>query len=299
MNEIVVLSGKGGTGKSVISAAFASLGDRLVLADCDVDAVNQYLIFNPDHESEEVFVGSSKAVIHQNKCIQCGKCMNHCRFDAISIVHEEFTVNEFNCDGCSLCVHVCPQNAIEMIKNDKSRLFAGSFRFGKMVYGRLAPAEENSGKLVSLVREKAKIIAEVEGVQTIIIDGPPGIGCPVISSMTGADYVVIVAEPSVSSLHDLKRLVYVVSSFNIKVTVIINKYDLNEEVSALIESYCSENMLSVAAKIPFDRAFLDAMLHRKSIVEWMPDSKSVAIIKSVFLNILEEISQKKISDNVH
>ncbi|MDD4149472.1 MAG: 4Fe-4S binding protein, partial [Bacteroidales bacterium] len=186
--EIAVISGKGGTGKSCISAAFASMFANTMLVDCDVDAANLHLLFNPEIENEEVFIGAESAVIDYDKCTNCGLCAEYCRFDAISFVDKIITINEVFCDGCRLCSRICPEEAISMVESDKSRLYSGNYRYGKMVYGILGPGEENSGRLVNLVRDKAKEIAEKEGIDTIIIDGPPGIGCPVISTVTGVDH---------------------------------------------------------------------------------------------------------------
>jgi MinD superfamily P-loop ATPase len=192
--EIAIISGKGGTGKSSISAAFATLNGDVVLADCDVDAANLYLLFSPTHEEEIVYIAGHKAVINYDLCTNCGICENYCRFDAISVINNKVVISAISCDGCFLCSRICPVNAIKMVQNDKSRMYIGSFRNGKMVYGRLAPGEENSGKLVNMVRENAKQTADENDLETIILDGPPGIGCPVISTITGVDKVVIVTE---------------------------------------------------------------------------------------------------------
>ncbi|MDD3322580.1 MAG: P-loop NTPase [Paludibacter sp.] len=280
--EIAVISGKGGTGKSSISAAFATLSEKVVLADCDVDAANLYIIFNPTHTEEEVFISGQKAVIDKDKCTNCGECINYCRFDAISEINGEVEIFETSCDGCQLCSRICPVSAITMVNEDKSRMFAGDFRNGKMVYGRLSPGEENSGRLVNIVRDKAKNIAKENDLQTIIIDGPPGIGCPVISTITGVDYVVIVTEPTLSGLHDLKRTMEVTSNFKIKTSVIINKFDLNTEMADTIESYCIENNVSVIGKIPFDPQIVEAMVNCKSIIEFAPNSEVAKLIKESY-----------------
>src|SRR4030043_615537 len=224
--EIAVISGKGGTGKSSIAAAFATLNERIVIADCDVDAANLYLLFNPTHEEELVYITGHKAIINYDKCTNCGICESYCRFDAISIINNKVIISEISCDGCFLCSRICPENAIYMVQNDKSKMYSGSFRNGKMVYGRLAPGEENSGKLVNMVREKAKQVAKENNINTVILDGPPGIGCPVISTITGVDKVIIVTEPTISGLHDLQRTIGIVREFNLSAYVIINKYDL-------------------------------------------------------------------------
>jgi len=280
--EIAVISGKGGTGKSSISAAFATLSEKVVLADCDVDAANLYIIFNPTHEEEQVYLSGQKAVLDEDLCQNCGLCMDYCRFDAISMVDGKIVISETSCDGCKLCSRICPSQAISMVDEDRSRMYAGTFRNGKMVYGRLAPGEENSGKLVSMVRDKAKLIAKEHRLDTVIIDGPPGIGCAVIASITGTDHVLIVTEPTISGLHDLKRTMEITSKFNLKTWVIINKFDLNTDLSHQIEAYCQQANISVAGKYPFDRLVVDAMVNCKSIIEWAPDSDLAKMIQDSY-----------------
>src|SRR5574344_506594 len=283
--EIAVISGKGGTGKSSISASFATMQPNVVLADCDVDAANLYILFNPTHEKEEVFVSVYKAVIDKDSCTNCGLCIDYCRFDAIHDVEGEVLIDETACDGCKLCSHVCPSEAISMIPEDKSRMYSGTFRNGKMVYGRLSPGEENSGRLVDMVREEAKNLAKANDLDTIIIDGPPGIGCSVISTITGVNKVVIVTEPTLSGLHDLKRTIEVVSKFRLTKTVIINKYDLNTEMANTIENYCKLQDVPVIAKLPFDKVVVDAMVNCKSVIEYAPDSVIAALITEGYVKL--------------
>jgi MinD superfamily P-loop ATPase len=291
--EIAIISGKGGTGKSSISAAFATLMGNGVLADCDVDAANLYLIFNPTHYDEQVYIAGQKAVIDYSLCSNCGICANYCRFNAIHIINGKVKIDEISCDGCHLCSRICPESAITMVNNDRSRMYSGTFRNGQMVYGRLAPGEENSGKLVNLVREKAKKIAKEHNLKNIIIDGPPGIGCAVISSITGVNHVVIVTEPTISGLHDLKRTLEIVSKFNIKTWVLINKYDLNTEMASEIELLCNELGVSLAGKLPFDPLVVDAMVNCKSIIEWSPNSGIAKDIENIFERILNEFEKTK------
>ncbi len=280
--EIAVISGKGGTGKSSISAAFATLSEKVVLADCDVDAANLYILFNPTHQEEQVYIGGQKAEINYSLCSNCGLCISYCRFGAISFQNDTVTISETSCDGCKLCSRICPTEAITMINSDKSRMYAGTFRNGKMVYGRLAPGEENSGKLVNMVREKAKTIAKSENMDTIIIDGPPGIGCPVISTITGVDQVVIVTEPTISGMLDLKRVIEITSKFNLKTWVIINKYDLNYEMANQLEAYCKLINIKIAGKLFFDTRVVEAMVHCKSIMEFAPESVFATQIKLAY-----------------
>ena len=286
MKEIAVISGKGGTGKSSISAAFASIGGNVVFADCDVDAANLYLIFYPDNDEEEVYIGGEKAVIDYSLCTNCGICTEKCRFDAILFQNGKTVISDISCDGCRLCERICPVQAIHMEKQDKSRMYSGSFRNGKMVYGRLAPGKENSGKLVNKVREKAKQIASKENIHVIIIDGPPGIGCPVISSITGVDAAVIVTEPTISGISDLKRTLDVTSKFQLKTWVLINKSDLNKDMSSRIERLCEDLGVAVAGKLPFDIQIVEAMVNKKSIVEFNKDSEIVKILEKVYKKII-------------
>ncbi len=280
--EIAVISGKGGTGKSSISAALATLSECVMIADCDVDAANLYLLFNPTHEEEIVYIGGHKAKLDGTKCNNCGICLEYCRFDAISRIQERITISPTACDGCFLCSRICPQNAINMIQNDQSRLYSGSFRNGKMVYGRLAPGEENSGKLVNMVREKAKKIAKENQLNTIILDGPPGIGCPVISTITGVDQVIIVTEPTISGLHDMQRTYAVVQKFSLKSRVIINKFDLNHALSNTIDLWCKEQEIPVIGYLPFDKQVVEAMVQGMTIIEWAPEQEISKIIRQIW-----------------
>ncbi len=286
--EIAVISGKGGTGKSSVSAAFATMQPNVVLADCDVDAANLYILFNPTHEKEEVFVSVYKAVIDKDICTNCGSCIDYCRFDAIHDVDGEVLIDETACDGCKLCSRICPSEAISMIPEDKSRMYSGTFRNGKMVYGRLSPGEENSGRLVDMVREEAKKVSKANQLDTIIIDGPPGIGCPVISTITGVNKVVIVTEPTLSGLHDLKRTVEVVSKFKLTKSVIINKYDLNADMANNIEDYCNSQAVRVIAKIPFDKVVVDAMVNCKSVIEYAPGSAIAKLLTEAYLKLIDK-----------
>ncbi|MBE0661790.1 MAG: ATP-binding protein [Bacteroidales bacterium] len=284
--ELAIISGKGGTGKSSIAAAFATMGSNVILADCDVDAANLYLLFNPPHDEEEVFTGSYKAVVDQENCTLCRQCIDYCRFDAIAMVNNQINISEASCDGCFLCSRICPEQAIEMIQHDKSRMYTGSFRDGRMVYGWLAPGEENSGKLVNLIREKVKKLAQQNGLSHIIIDGPPGTGCPVISTITGTDKVLIVTEPGISGLSDLKRTVELVQGFKYPAMVLINKYDLNPEMTSRIEVFCDTVWIPVVGKLAFDPQMTEAMLNCKSIVEWKPKSETSKALNRIWKTIL-------------
>ncbi len=271
--EVAIISGKGGTGKSSVAASLASIEKSVLLADCDVDAANQYLLFQPEHTEEHIFISGQKAVIDYSACTRCGKCMDHCGFDAISAVDGKMIISEITCDGCRLCMRICPAHAISMNDSNKSRLYGGTFRYGHMVYGRLAPGEENSGRLVSLVREKAKRLAAENNHDLILYDGPPGIGCPVMSTITGIDKVLIVTEPTLSGKHDLERALETVFHFRIFAMVVINKYDLNQEITNEIKQYCRLNNVPVIAMLPFDPIVTEAMVNGKSYVEYAPKAE--------------------------
>ncbi|MEL7587230.1 MAG: P-loop NTPase [Prolixibacteraceae bacterium] len=285
MVELAILSGKGGTGKTSISAAFATLGSEMIVADCDVDAANLHLVLQPDQDFQERFVTGAKAIIEQDLCTNCGVCIDYCRFDAISYHAGEVTVSETSCDGCRLCSRVCPSGAISMVESDKSFWYSGAFRNGFMVHARLAPGEENSGKLVNVVREQARKISSITGLKTIIIDGPPGTGCPAISSLTGTSKAIIVTEPTRSGFHDLKRIVELTCGFKIPSSVVVNKYDLNRDIASQIEDWCFQMNIPVIGKIPFDAKVVEAMLHCRSIVEWAPESAAAKEIRSIYSHI--------------
>jgi len=284
--EIAVISGKGGTGKSSISAAFAMLTKNVVAVDCDVDAANLYLIFEPNIEEEKIYLAGQTAIIDYEKCINCGICIEYCSFEAIELINNTVTISAITCDGCGLCGKICPQKAISMEYNDKSRMYAGSFRNGKMVYGRLAPGEENSGKLVNLVRDKAKEIAKQHKIEMIIIDGPPGIGCPVISTITGVDKIIIITEPTKSGLADLKRMIETANNFSKNIFVVVNKYDLNINFAEEIKKYCENQNVIFAGQIPFDKKIVEAMVNCKTIIEYDSDCDASFSIKQIFNKII-------------
>jgi MinD superfamily P-loop ATPase len=285
MTEITVLSGKGGTGKTSISAAFATIEMPLVVADCDVDAANLHLLLTPDNFHHETFITGHKAIINNNKCTLCEVCIDLCRFNAITLKNGRIHISETSCDGCKLCAKLCPENAIDMQPSNKSQWFMANYRNGKMVHARLAPGEENSGKLVNVVRNKAKQAAKDALIETIIIDGPPGTGCPVISSMTGAKLAVIVTEPTRSGLHDLKRILELAASFSINSSVLINKYDLNLNMSAQIEQWCKQTQIPIIGKLAFDEEVVKAMLNCKSIIEWQPNSSTSKELREIWQKI--------------
>ncbi|HOW25543.1 MAG TPA: ATP-binding protein [Bacteroidales bacterium] len=283
--QVAVISGKGGTGKSSLTAAFATLSQKVVLVDCDVDAANLYILFNPSHDEELEYVGSQKAIIDYTQCTHCGLCLTYCRFDAISITDGRVEISETFCDGCFLCSRICPAEAISMVKNDKSRMYTGSFRNGIMVYGRLAAGEENSGKMVNELRDRAKQVARENSIETILLDGPPGIGCPVISTVTGVDSVVIVTEPTLSALHDLERTLGITEKFALKVWVVINKNDINPDLRDRINIFCKSRNVAIAGELPFDPIVVESMVSCKSMTEWAPESQTSKEIRNIWKRI--------------
>ena len=284
--EIAVISGKGGTGKSSISAAFMSLVSNVMAVDCDVDASNLYLLFHPFHDKELVFVSDKHAKVDNEVCIGCGRCEELCRFDAIEMTQGKAVIDEISCDGCALCYRICPVDAITMIPVDKSRMYIGTFRHGNMVYGRLAPGEENSGKMVNQIREISKNIAKEKLCPVTILDGPPGIGCPVLSTITGVDKVVIVTEPTLSGFSDLKRAVELVRQYSLPTYVIINKCTLNQTVARQVEDWCAEKNVPVVALLPFSPEMVEALVEGKTIVEYRPQSDMTNLLKKALSEIL-------------
>jgi MinD superfamily P-loop ATPase len=264
MREIVVLSGKGGTGKTVVVASLAALAENKVLCDCDVDAANLHLVLQPTVRETHEFWGQKVAVIDQEMCTGCGLCLDVCRFDAI----EEFQVDPLACEGCGFCLHVCPEQAVTMVDTLAGHWYVSDTRYGPLVHARLGAGQENSGKLVAAVRQKARAIAKDKGSAYVLSDGPPGIGCPVISSLSGAELALIVSEPSLSAIHDLERVLAVCRHFGVGALVCINKYDLDEENSRRIEDYCREAGIDVGAKIPFDTVVTDAIVQGVPVVEF-------------------------------
>jgi len=265
VKQLTVISGKGGTGKTSITAAFASLAKNAVLADCDVEAADLHLILKPKIKETFVFQGSKIASIDKERCTVCNKCYEACRFNAID---NEINLKEGACEGCGVCEYVCPVNAITLVNRDSGFAYISETRFGPMSHANLKIGEEASGKLITLVRENALKLAEEKQKNLIIIDGPPGIGCPVISSITGVNLVLIVTEPTLSAIHDLKRILGVANYFSIPAVVCINKYSINEGNVKKIEQYCKSSDISVVGKLPYDSIVTEAMIHEETVIEF-------------------------------
>ncbi|MDW7771485.1 MAG: ATP-binding protein [Desulfobulbaceae bacterium] len=283
MREIVILSGKGGTGKTSLTAAFAALAENYVLCDADVDAADLHLLMQPEIRQRFDFMGGSKAVINPSLCTGCGTCMELCRFDAIS---DRFQVDAIRCEGCGVCVDFCPERAIDFPVQRYGEWYISETRFGPMVHARLGIAEENSGKLVSLIRKKSRQLAEEGERDLIITDGPPGIGCPVIASLGGATALVIMTEPTVSGMHDMERVVDLAACFRIPGMVCINKFDLNPEMTEAIEQLAIRRNIALLGRIPFDPVFTRAMVQGKNIFEYGGQTATRERIKTIWEKII-------------
>lgn len=271
MKELVVVSGKGGTGKTSVVAAFAALADNPVLADCDVDAADLHLILAPEIIERGDFSGGSNAVIEADKCTACNRCLELCRFDAVSpgaSNNDAYLIDEIACEGCGVCAWFCPEDAIEMVKAVNGEWYISDTRFGPMAHAALGIAEENSGKLVTFVRAKANDLAQKNNRELTIIDGSPGIGCPVVASITGADMVLITTEPTLPGAHDMERVGKLLKHFGIPTTVCVNKWDINPEMTESIEALGAEMGMVNVGRIRYDEAVTRAQVEGLSLVEY-------------------------------
>jgi MinD superfamily P-loop ATPase len=299
--ELVVVSGKGGTGKTSLVGALAALTRNKVLVDCDVDAADLHLILNNKLLSTKEFVGGKRASIDEDICTGCGLCASYCRFDAIKSTSNpqnemvgKFRVNEFACDGCGVCVRHCPEKAIEFKETVSGQWYISETSYGPLVHARLGLAQANSGKLVSMLRQQALLLANKRAADLIIVDGPPGIGCPVIASTTGADYILVVTEPSMSALHDLQRLLSLTNHFAIPTGICINKCDINWELTNRIEEFAQRQKVKVLGKIPFDHAVTAAQLDGTTIIDRADNGVSKEI-DHLWSNLCEEFGARKFS----
>ncbi len=269
LREYVIISGKGGTGKTSITASLAVLAGDAVIADCDVDAADLHLVLKPTVKRREIFKSGHEAVIQPEKCTGCGLCRDLCRFDAVVFDPQEdsYSIDPLACEGCSLCVHFCPAGAIAFPERVSGEWFASETRCGPMVHARLGIAAENSGKLVARVREQARITARESGRNLLLVDGPPGIGCPVIASITGATAVLIVTEPTLSGEHDLKRAMSLARHFGLPTAVCVNKYDINLEMTEHIEHMAEQAGALLAGRVRYDNGVTRAQLEARTVVE--------------------------------
>jgi MinD superfamily P-loop ATPase len=278
MKEIVLISGKGGTGKTSIAASFAKICDNsAVIADCDVDASNMHLILNPDYAGSVDFFSGYLGIINKDQCSRCDKCTDICRFKAI----ENYSIEELRCEGCGYCSIICPEEAIKMVQAYRGKIYVSGTRMKKtLVHTEMKIGAQNSGKLVASVRSKAKEIAAENNAEYIIIDGAPGIGCPVIASLTGADMAIILTEPSVSGKNDMVRIHRLIDKLSVKAAVIINKSDINKKINAEIKSYSRNNNIAVLEDIPFSSMFHEALAMKKAVVELGQNSITAKINNS-------------------
>ncbi|HIE18922.1 TPA: (4Fe-4S)-binding protein [Candidatus Bathyarchaeota archaeon] len=289
MKQITVLSGKGGTGKTSLVASFTALAKNLVVTDCDVDAPDLHMLLKPKILRKQKFKGSKVAVMDESKCIQCGICEEKCRFTAI----KKSKIDPVLCEGCGVCVYVCPVKAINLNEKICGYTYVSRIKYGFMSHARLYPGEENSGKLVTLVRQNARQVAEEENLDLILNDGPPGIGCPVIASVSGIDLGVVVVEPTLPGIHDMKRALKLLSHFQVAPLVCINKYDLNIKNTKKIEEFCAENDIEIVGKIPFDPTVTEAMVLGKPVLEYLYESEVSRKIKETWEKISEALYSRK------
>jgi MinD superfamily P-loop ATPase len=283
MKELVIISGKGGTGKTSVTASFAVLADRPVVCDCDVDAADLHLVLEPTIRERHEFESGHEAVIRQSDCTGCGICQDLCRFGAISSTVDMFSIDSISCEGCGVCVRFCPEGAIDFSQRRCGEWFVSDTRCGPMVHARLGVAAENSGKLVSTVRREAKHLAEEENLNMVIVDGPPGIGCPVIASLTGASQILVVTEPTVSGEHDLERVLSLARHFQIPAAICVNKFDINEEMTKRIEDRAVSAGATIAGRIRYDASVTRAPIQKKAVVEL--DTPGAADMKQLWKNI--------------
>jgi MinD superfamily P-loop ATPase len=300
MKQMVVLSGKGGTGKTSITAALAHLACvghpqiNAVLVDADVDAANLGLVLQPNLAERHEFWGGSLAEIDSAHCQGCEACVDVCRYDAV-IPGITYAIDPAACDGCAACVYACPEQAIRMVQQMEGEWFHSNTRFGPLFHAELYPGRENSGKLVTLVKQHAKLLAEDQAVPLVIIDGPPGIGCPVISASAGADLSLVVTEPSLSGLHDLQRALGMLQHFRVKPLVVINKADLYPQGSQDIHQYAAENGVEVIGEVPFDPAIVEAMVHGQPVTAYQPEATSAQAICSIWKTLAARLGKEEVA----
>ncbi len=286
MKELVVISGKGGTGKTSLTAAFASLAKNMVLCDADVDAADLHLLMAPEIIERHEFQGGHEAVINKEKCTRCGLCRDLCNWSAID---EEFKIAPLDCEGCGVCVYFCPEKAIDFPIKTCGEWFISDTRFGPMVHARLGIAEENSGRLVTVVRQQAAKLAEARELDLILTDGPPGIGCPVIASITAANAVLIVVEPTLSGKHDMMRVAELAENFRVSALICVNKFDLNEKESKAIEGIARERSMEVLPGIPFDPVFTKAMIQGQTLLEYDPRCEASQRVRQIWKRVAERL----------
>ncbi|MFW6111221.1 MAG: P-loop NTPase [Thermoproteota archaeon] len=269
MKQMTILSGKGGTGKTTITASFATLAENSVVADCDVDAPDLHMLLHPEVIETQEFKGSKLALIDEDKCTECGLCREKCRFDAVT---EDIRIDPISCEGCGICVLICPLKAVKLTDRVVGHAYISKSKYGYMSHALLKPGEANSGKLVSVVRQNARKLAKKDGNKRVIVDGPPGTGCPVIASVTGVDIGLVVSEPTMSGIHDLERALQLLNHFDVPSVACVNMCDVNWENTEKIVDFCEANKVKVMGKIPFNPVVTEAMVNGKPVVEYAPNS---------------------------
>lgn len=282
MKQLLIISGKGGTGKTTVLGSFAALAKDKLLADADVDAPNLHLLLQPKVLHEEDYIGALSPVKDDERCTSCGLCEQHCRFEAIT----NLEINYRRCEGCGVCALVCPVDAIKMQNEVTGKVYFSETRYGPMVHARLLAGAEASGKLVTQVRERARELAVKKGINLILIDGSPGIGCPVIASLAGVEAALAVTEPTPSGLHDLTRVLQVAAHFNVPTSVCVNKWDINPELTEQIEQVAQEMGTSPLGRIPFDEAVADSTAEGIPLVEFVSASPARKAIVELWEKIL-------------
>lgn len=296
MKQLVILSGKGGTGKTTVTAALAHLAAggnphpiSAVLADADVDAANLELLLAPRILEQTDFRGGRIAVIDQDICSGCGDCSAVCRFDAIDDRNGTYQIDPIACDGCASCVYQCPTDAISMHEQVVGQWFRSESRYGPLFHAELRPAQENSGKLVTLVKQRARLLAMDEGYGLVLVDGPPGIGCPVISATSGADLVLVVTEPTAAGVHDMHRILQTTEHFGVRALVCVNKADLYPDGAAEIETYCQDHTIELVGHIPYDETVTEAMVQGEPVTAYQPGSPASQALQTIWAKVLVEL----------
>jgi MinD superfamily P-loop ATPase len=298
MKQLVILSGKGGTGKTSLAAAFANLAHSgfptlsAVLADVDVDAANLELVLHPHRIETHDFTGGSIAIIDPKHCQGCGICEQVCRFDAVNVNHGDYSIDPMACDGCAACVYQCPEGAIQMQPQTVGQWYRSDTFCGPLFHADLYPAQENSGKLVTVVKQNARLLALDENYQVIIVDGPPGIGCPVISALAGADLVLVVVEPTSAGIHDMERVLELARHFRMRAMVCINKVDMYPVGSSQIKDYCNQQQIDIVGTIPYDEAVNQAIVAGEPVTNFQPSAPASQAISQVWIELVSSLTKE-------
>jgi MinD superfamily P-loop ATPase len=292
MKQLVILSGKGGTGKTSVAAAISHLASQelsLVMADADVDAANLELVLEPANAQEHAFMSGQVAVIDAERCTLCGRCHDVCRFDAVTLGDWSYEIDSLACEGCLSCVHACPASAIEGQEQQAGVWFRSDTRFGPLFHARLFAGQENSGKLVTMVKQRGRLLALDEGRDLLVVDGPPGIGCPVISASAGADLALLVAEPTVLAMHDLKRVLQTLDHFGVPALACINKADLNPARADDIEEFCVDHGIEVVGRLPYDTVVTDALVQGQPVTAYQPGGAVAQSLRDTWARLRERL----------